>query len=356
MPRKPSTSERLTELKRLARGKERALIVLQNNPDPDAIASAAALKLLLKKLAGCDAVIAHGGIVGRAENRSMLKYLGTAMRNLVETPIDGFELVAMVDTQPGFGNNPISNKDQADIVIDHHHRAGCLHGVKLCDVRPRYGATSTILTQYLRAAGITPPTALATALAYGIQSDTQDLGRETSSTDIEAFTYLYPLANKRLLSRIDNEREPREYFGTVARALFDARTYKNTAVCWLGRIINPDMTGEISDLLVRLDEADWALCQGLYKGTLHISLRTDFRNADANGVMKTIIRDHGTGGGHEMIAGGQIDVPGDRLALANRLRYQVERNFLAHFKLSPRSRRLLVTRTSKHGRPSSAQE
>ena len=348
MARKPSTRGRLAALKRLAKGRRRALILLQDNPDPDAIASAAALKLLLKELAGCETVIAHGGVVGRAENRSMLRYLGLSMRSAASVSPDKFDLVAAVDTQPGFGNNPIRDTAQVDIVIDHHGRAGRTPRGQFCDLRPNYGATATILGEYLRAAGITPTAPLATALLYGIQSDTQDLGRESTQADIEMFTYLYPLANKRLLSRIENEQQPREYFTAVSRALRDAFTYGNTVVCWLGRMINPDLTGEIADLLLRLDDAEWALCQGLYKGTLNLSLRTDFRDADADGVMKAIIGDLGTGGGHEMLAGGQINVGRDSLEAANALRKQVERSLLEHFELNPKCRRRLVSRAGEN--------
>ena len=347
MPKRPPTKRRLAELKRLAKGRRRALILLQDNPDPDAIASAAALKLLLRELAGCDAVIAHGGVVGRAENRSMLRYLGASMRSASDVEPDRFDLVAMVDTQPAFGNNPVDDPDQVDVVIDHHERIGRPPGTAFRDIRPGYGATATILAEYLCAAEITPPAPLATALAYGIQSDTQDLGRESTQADIQMFTDLYPLANKRLLSRIENEQEPREYFTTVSRALRDTRTYGNAAACWLGRMINPDMTGEIADLLLRLDEAEWVICQGLYKGTLYLSLRTDIRNADAGGVIRSIIGDLGTGGGHEMLAGGQINIERDSFKLADQRRKQVERAFLDYFELDPKSRRLLVSRAGE---------
>jgi len=346
LPRRPSTKRRLADLRRLAKGRRRVLILLQDNPDPDAIASAAALKLLLREVAGCETVIAHDGVVGRAENRSMLRYLGTPMRPARETPVDKFDLVAMVDTQPGFGNNP-GDRAAVDVVIDHHERCGRMPDVGLCDVRPNYGATSTILAEYLREAGIEPPVPIATALAYGIQSDTQDFGRETSEADIRAFTELYPLANKRLLSRIENEQQPREYFTAVSRALRDARTYGNAVLCWLGRMINPDMTGEIADLLLRLDEAEWAVCQGLYKGTLYVSLRTDLRDANADRVMRTILGDLGVGGGHEMIAGGQVPVERDSHKAADELRKQIERNFLDRFKLDPKGRRMLVSRAGE---------
>jgi nanoRNase/pAp phosphatase (c-di-AMP/oligoRNAs hydrolase) len=340
----------VAKLRRLADGRRRALILLQDNPDPDAIASAAALRLLLNDCGDCACTIAHSGIVGRAENRSMLKYLGLNLRPAEDTPVDKYDLVAMVDTQPVFGNNPVDDHSDVDLVIDHHERAERMPKVEICDIRPNYGACSTILAEYLEAAEITPPVPVATALLYGIQSDTQDFGRETSEADIAMFTSLYPLANKRLLSRILNEQEPREYFTAVSRALRDARTYGATAVCWLGRTLNPDLTGETADLLLRLDEADWVLCQGLFKGTLYLSLRTDLRDAGADEVMREIIADLGSGGGHEMLAGGQIPVGRDSFKAADELRKQVERNFLDHFKLDPKSRRLLVSRAGERSK------
>ncbi len=350
MAKRPSTKARLAQLKRLAKGRRRALILLQDNPDPDAIASAAALRLLLKELAGCETVIAHDGVVGRAENRSMLRYLGLNLRTAAEVELDKFDLVAMVDTQPVFGNNPVDDHNQVHVVIDHHERTERMPGVKLCDVRPKYGAASSILGEYLREAGLDPPVPLATALAYGIQSDTQDFGRDTSEADIAVFTALYPLANKRLLSRIENEQQPREYFTAVSRALRDARTYGNTALCWLGRMMNPDMTGEIADLLLRLDDAEWVLCQGLFKGTLYLSLRTDIRNASADRVAKEVVGKLGAAGGHEMLAGGQIAVERGSFRQADRLRKEAERNFLDHFKLDPKNRRRLVSRAGEGGK------
>lgn len=346
MVAKAKTATMLKKLAKLASGEKRALIIMQNNPDPDAIASAAALKLLLKEIADCESSIIYGGVIGRAENRSMLKYLGTSMRSVAEAPIEKYDIVAMVDTQPGFGNNPISDHSQVDIVID-HHEVGMTEPLPLWDIRPYYGATSTILTEYLLEARITPPIPLATALAYGIQSDTQDLGRETSGPDIDMYTYLYPIANKRLLGRIENEQEPREYFTVVSRALREARTYGGVGICWLGRTINPDMTGEIADFLMRCEEINWVLVTGLYQGTLYISLRSDLQNADADSIMRKIVNGLGTGGGHEMIAGGQIDIERDSTKIADKFRRKIEQNLLTHFDVDPKNRRLLVSRAGE---------
>lgn len=345
MAHRPSTKEQLRKLKKLVRGRKKALILLQDNPDPDAIASAGGLRLLLKEAAGCETTIAHSGIVGRSENRMMLKYLGLKMRNADELDLEQYDLVTMVDTQPVFGNNPVNDEQRVDVVIDHHEWAESTRQVEFSDIRAHYGATSTIIAEYLFESDLELPTPLATALLYGIQSDTQEFGRATSDADIAVFTQLYPQANKRYLSHIENTQEPREYFTAVSRGLHDTRTYENTAVCWLGRTINPDMTGEVADLLMRLEGADWVLCEGLFRGVLYMSLRTTQRESNASNVAKEIVADMGTAGGHEMLAGGQITVPRNSFKEADKLRKQVERNFLNHFKIDHRCRRRLVSRS-----------
>ncbi|MRR59437.1 MAG: hypothetical protein EG824_14705, partial [Deltaproteobacteria bacterium] len=70
----------LTPLK----GKRKVLIITHDNPDPDSIAAAFGLKFILRKTLGITAVIAYGGIIGRAENQSMVKLLHIDMVNLSE--------------------------------------------------------------------------------------------------------------------------------------------------------------------------------------------------------------------------------------------------------------------------------
>src|SRR5512146_1938718 len=66
---------KLERLIQYARGHHRALILTHDNPDPDSIASAVALAYILEHMAGIQAVVAYGGIVGRAENRAMIRVL-----------------------------------------------------------------------------------------------------------------------------------------------------------------------------------------------------------------------------------------------------------------------------------------
>jgi len=289
-----------------------ALVILpHDNPDPDALASAATLQYLVRHLAEKDATIALGGIVGRAENRAMLRYLNI---NLV--PVSDLDLrspgtsVALVDTQPGRTNNSLPPGKQAAIVIDHHPAYCSTEGIQFFDLRSDYGATSTILTEYLLDSHVVVDNKIATALFYGITAETQDLGREATAADMEACHHLYPYTNKRRLAKIENARVPREYFRVFRDAVAAAVIYDRVVISVLPAVRYPDMVAEVADFLLRLDEAEWAAAIAYYDGGLYVSLRTTQRDANAGQILQDVLGSHHAGG-HDMIAGGRVELARD---------------------------------------------
>jgi nanoRNase/pAp phosphatase (c-di-AMP/oligoRNAs hydrolase) len=293
-------------------GSKPLVILPHDNPDPDALASAAALQYIVRQLGEQDSVIGLGGIIGRAENRAMVKYLNI---NLV--PIRDIELtkdtrIALVDTQPGRSNNSLPPEFRPSVVIDHHPSYGPCEGIPFVDLREDYGATSTILTEYLRDSQLEVESKIATALFYGINAETQDLGREATPADVAASHFLYPYANKRRLGRIENARVPREYFRSFRDAIEGAVIYDKVVMSDLGDVLYPDMVAEVADFLLRLDEVEWALAMGTYKRALHVSLRTTDREANAGEVLQKVLGSR-SAGGHDMIAGGKLRIDGNGL-------------------------------------------
>ena len=98
------------------------LILPHNNPDPDAIASALALQHLLKEKLGVNSNIAYQGIIGRAENRALVRYLNYPLKPVTSLDLTGVVPVALVDTQPGTGNVILPPQSGVIVVIDHHLR------------------------------------------------------------------------------------------------------------------------------------------------------------------------------------------------------------------------------------------
>lgn len=288
------------------RGKGKVLIVAHDNPDPDSLASAFALRHLLEVKENITATITFGGIIGRGENRSMVEELEIKTVPFDTLDLDQFGIICMVDTQPGTGNNSFPAGREVHIVIDHHPLREQTKNCKLHDVREDYGAAATILYEYLLSQEVYVGTKLATILFYAIKSETQDLGREWAQSDRAAYLNLLHLSNNRILYNITHSQVPREYFSCYSRAIDNSRLYGSVLVFNLFEIDNPDVVAEMADFLLRMDGVDVVLGMGRYVEKVILSLRTSSHEIYAGQTIRTVIGDLGTAGGHGMIGGAQI--------------------------------------------------
>lgn len=305
------------------------LILAHNHPDPDTIASAAALMEIASVLGKAKTTIAYGGVIGRAENAHMVKVLKLKLVPIDKIKIADFDRIAMVDTQPQTGNNALPVKMLPDLVIDHHPKSGPTSRVKFVDIRTEYGATASILSEYLFQFDLPINKNLATALVYGIKSETQDLGRETYQVDVDVYHRLFQLANKKLLAKIINAHVPRSYFDYLMQAIQRAKLIDDCCiVSRLRELPTPDLIPEIADLFMKMEGATWALCMGQYQEAIFLSIRTTNTRKDAGKIMKAIVRNQGTGGGHMLIAGGRIPVPGKEQWEIHDIKDQIEEKFL----------------------------
>jgi nanoRNase/pAp phosphatase (c-di-AMP/oligoRNAs hydrolase) len=298
----------------------RCVILSHNDPDPDGIASAVALRHLMRKKAGITCPIAYQGVIGRAENRALVRYLGHPLQPFAELLVQRALPVAVVDGQPGVGNVTLPQGSQVAIVIDHHALREATRHADFCDVRSELGATSTILTEYLQAAQLEPPQPVATALFYGIKTNTMALGRDSAPADVSAYSYLQSRIDHAALARIEYARVPAEYFRTLDTALAAARVYGGAIVAFIGAMAYPDMAAEMADMLMRLEQAQWAVCMGQYRDLLILSVRTRSSRWGAEAVVQAIVRGEGAAGGHGKMAGGHVALEGrDPVQLADLL-------------------------------------
>lgn len=295
------------------RGKGRILIVTHDNPDPDAIAAAVGLRHLLLMGAGQEAVIAFGGVIGRSENRLMVEALEIDLVPFAQLDLDDFTVVCMVDTQPGTGNNSYPVDRPLHLLIDHHPASRDYPDIYWADIRPEYGASATILYEYLRTQDVYLGTRLATCLFYAIRSETQDLGREWSKADREAYLHLLSLANNRILYRLSHPPVTKEYFSAFHRAIDNATLYGQLLVFNLYQVENPDLVAELADFLLRQQGVDYVMGLGWYDGDELISVRTTVQDARLGSMIRQALEGIGTAGGHGMMAGGQVrDVEEDK--------------------------------------------
>ena len=320
-------NKRLEKLEEIVKGKK-VLILLHNNPDPDAIAAGWALSYLLKKKFAVSSRIVYGGRITRPENRTMIRRLGIGIKPLEKVSVSRFNVLAMVDTQPWTGNSSLPKSLRPSIVIDHHNLRKVTQKVDFVDVRPHYGSAATILTEYLIDAGLMIPKKLATALYFGIKADTQNLGRDATEADYRAATTLYPSVQLRKLSQIEHPELSREYFDDLDKAIHGAKIHRNVILCDLGSLTNTDMIGFISDLLVRISGIRWSFVWGRDDSQLIFSLRTKRVKQNAGRVAQQLVNGLGSAGGHGMVAGGQILTRGLTPEKEKELGQTLEKRFL----------------------------
>ncbi|MBI4607910.1 MAG: bifunctional oligoribonuclease/PAP phosphatase NrnA [Candidatus Rokubacteria bacterium] len=276
---------------------ERVLIMMQDDPDPDAIASALALRTLLGRNKA-SAPIATFGTITRPENLALCKLLEIEVEEIQSRALDAYDRVAMVDTQPGFFEERF---DAVDLVIDHHPEDRTVK-VLLKDIRPAYGATSTILTEYLRAAEVKVTQRLATALLYGIKADTLHLERGATRADMEAFAFLYLLANHNALRRIERPELPPEALDILAHGLARRQILRGVLFSHLGSVGQGSLIPQFADLFLQVAGIEWSVVSGVVNGELHISVRNVGYVRSAGEVARLAFGDLGLAGGHRAMA------------------------------------------------------
>jgi nanoRNase/pAp phosphatase (c-di-AMP/oligoRNAs hydrolase) len=295
---------RVVEIRELLDPREKIAILLQPDPDPDGIACGYALRALLGRKSPTAALVSFGE-VKRPENRAMVEALGIEVRTISPSELDDFDGLALVDVQPTvFGENPPARVLSVDVVIDHHpERSG--YDAVMRDIRPSYGATSTILTEYVRAAGVDVRPKLATALLYGIKSDTQLLGRETSRQDIQSFAFLHLSHSPALLRRIERPALPVVGLQALGRALARTRVEEGIHMLVLGRV-REDVIPQVADLGLQAEGAEWSIAAGIVGADLVFSVRNVGYVRAAGEVVRAVVEGLGVGGGHRSMAKGII--------------------------------------------------
>ncbi|NLD98635.1 MAG: hypothetical protein GX640_02070 [Fibrobacter sp.] len=282
------------------------LILTHDYPDPDCLASAFGVSHLLSFWGIKSSVISFGGFVGRAENRAMIRFLNIRTVPFVLTEVADFERIILVDSFPGKGNVSLPLQTPVHAVIDHHPNDPPQKAPFFHDIRKDYGATSTIITKYLLEAHCPISPKLATALFYGIKTDTGDMRREVSSDDVTCYKYLFDIMDHRLLSRIENPDRDVEYFRILSRAAESAVTFDTIGYTHLGNVTTPDYIAEMADLFHSLEKLEWMICSGIFKNQIFYSLRSKNNDTAGLNAEKIAMIFGGSGGGHARVAAGRI--------------------------------------------------
>ncbi len=295
-----SNKERVNYFLKLFRKEDRVLILIW--ADPDALAGALALKRILQNKVE-KITISNVNEIKRLNNQVMIEILKIPMVKFVPQLLEFYNKVILVDSQPAHREEFKNIKFTA--VIDHHPLTNGWESDYI-DIRPNYGATSTILFEYLKTLKIKPSVYLATALIYGIKADTDNFEKSAQLQDVIAFQKLYKKMNKHLLSKIESAHLKRSELKYFKIALDNLKIQKGKIFSYIGKVSNTDILVLIADFFNKVADTSWIFVGGEYKKNLIIIIRCDGYKKDAGKLAKRLFKDIGLAGGHREKARAEI--------------------------------------------------
>jgi nanoRNase/pAp phosphatase (c-di-AMP/oligoRNAs hydrolase) len=291
------TRARVQQYQRYFSDADRVLIVLHNDPDPDAMASGLALRNVLRRTKTTAIIGAIQGVT-RPENLRMLNLLDIHVDAITPASLKEYDRVAMVDVQPHYFGGLI---DRVDLVIDHHpEQTGYTAVFK--DIRPDYGSTSTILTEHLRAVDVNISERTATAMLYAIKSDTLFFNRQTNRVDLEAFSYLYPLSDAAMIRKMEGAEITSERLDYVMKAHRDGTLRDQVFCAYLGPTPREDFIPYVADFFLQLEDVKWTIAAGIVNDSMVISVRNLGYSKNAGELVRRFFADIGSAGGHRAMA------------------------------------------------------
>jgi nanoRNase/pAp phosphatase (c-di-AMP/oligoRNAs hydrolase) len=280
-------------------GDDNVLIVI--NADPDAIASAMAVKRLLWRKVS-SVTISNINIIKRPDNLAMIRLLGVNIVPIKDIVKGHFTRFVVVDSQPD--HHETFKCFPVDVIVDHHPDTGVQ--APFVDIRSKYGATASIMTEYLRAAKIKPSTKLATGLFYAIKTDTDNFVRQTLIEDVRAFQFLYRHANPHLVNKIERSELRPDFLKYFEIAIANRRVRKGRMFAHLGTVVNPDVCVLVADFFMKVSTVNWSIVSGVSNKKLILILRNDGLRKDAGKVARQSFGAVGSAGGHKSMARAEI--------------------------------------------------
>lgn len=282
---------------------ETLAILTHDNPDPDSIASAVALREIAMEY-DLEADIVYDGEIGHQENRAFVNLLGIELTARADAPpLDDYGAVALVDHMK---SGDIDHSMDADIFIDHYEPEDGVDA-SFVDVRPNVSSTSTILTKYIQEFDLSPSETVATALLYGIRAETLDFKRDTTPADLTAAAYLYPFANHDTLEQVESPSMSPETLDVLAEAITNREVQGSHLVSNAGFIRDRDALGQAAQHLLNLEGITTTAVFGITDDTIYLSARSKDIRINIGNVLQDAFGGIGEAGGHS--TQGSVEIP-----------------------------------------------
>lgn len=276
-----------------------------NFPDPDAIASAYGLQKFLEKH-GVSSTLCYVGSIDRFNTRKMMDSFGIEILSFDEIGDDMKEedFIVNVDCQkPNANTTDLPGNEVA--CVDHHPIFKETDDYKYVDIRIT-GACSSIVAYYYYLTDTPIDSDVATALAYGIKMDTDDLIRGTSPLDMEMMSYLFNHANWSKLNEMYNSTIEFQDLKAYGAAIENIDIFDFVGFTFIPFECPNSLVAIISDFILSLDVVDVAIVYSINSDGIKFSVRSERKDIDAGRLIHDALDGIGSGGGHAAMAGGFI--------------------------------------------------
>jgi nanoRNase/pAp phosphatase (c-di-AMP/oligoRNAs hydrolase) len=280
-------------------------IITHKNPDPDAIASAMALAEIAKQANPKTLIprIFYEGNIGHQENRTFVNLLDIKMERLTIEALQKCTYLALVDCSGPGANNDVPPQTKINIIIDHHKEGKHMATQStFVDIRPGVGATASILTQYMQELDVPIDKRVATALLYGIRTDTKEFKRNVTPQDLNYAGFLLPLTDADLLDKIMSPSMSQETLDVIGTAISRRKIQSGYLFSSVGYVMNRDALPQAADLLITLEGVNTALVYGITDTAIVISARNRDVRLHIGNALSEAFGDMGDAGGHPNMA------------------------------------------------------
>lgn len=286
-------------------------IFLQDNPDPDAIASGLTLKRICK-FCDVESSIYYGGTISHQKNRALVNLLDINLINIktkeeVMKAVKSAGKIALIEASIPSKNNILPLEVTPNLIFDHHQID--ISSVKgdFVDIQPEIGATATMMTKYIRQLNIKPDVSLATALLYGIRTDTKEFTRNTTLDDFEAAGYLSPLVDTTVMSQLEFPPMRLETLDIIGRAIRNKRIRGSYLVSFVEFISDRDALPQAAEMMLQLEGVYTVLVFGINGDKVQLSARSSDTRVNLGLILQSAFGELNSGG-HATMAAGSINL------------------------------------------------
>ena len=306
-----NNKEKVLKLFSQFNGTSRVLVVI--NADPDAIASAMAVKRLLWRKV-TEVTICYFNKISRPDNQAMIEYTDSGLVFIDDVKKENFDKFVIVDSQPS--HHECFQQFQFDVIIDHHPVEDT--NAAFVDIRSGYGACSTILTEYLKSRKVKPSSKLAAALMLGIKTDTADFTRQAGPRDIRAFQHLHKFADNNIVTKVERAALTQQDLEFLGKAIRGRKVINNRMFFHAGKTEKPDELVMVADFFLTLVKVNWSIISGVFGKKLVIIIRNDGLRKGAGNAAKEAFCAYGSAGGHKTMARAELDITSVYAAIKSR--------------------------------------